>query len=94
MTLKELNNILGDQIRKIQNNEPNARMDAVLIVSIAKQIINNADVIMRAEKLRSEGVLLDSHMEELITGTKQNLLLEGEAIEAATNNQRWCYKSL
>lgn len=88
MTLKELNNILGDQIRKIQNNEPNARMDAVLIVSIAKQIINNADVIMRAERLRSEGVLLDSHMEELITGTKQNLLLEGEAIEAATNNQR------
>ena len=88
MTLKELNNILGDQIRKIQNNEPNARMDAVLIVSIAKQIINNADVIMRAERLRSEGVLLDSHMEELITGTKQNLLLEGEAIETATNNQR------
>lgn len=88
MTLKELNNVLGDQIRKIQNNEPNARMDAVLIVSIAKQIINNADVIMRAERLRSEGVLLDSHMEELITGTKQNLLLEGEAIEAATNNQR------
>lgn len=86
MTLKELNNILGDQIRKIQNNEPNARMDAVLIVSIAKQIINNADVIMRAERLRSEGVLLDSHMEELITGTKQNLLLEGEAIETATNN--------
>ena len=74
MTLKELNNVLGNQIRKIQNNEPNARMDAVLIVSIAKQIINNADVIMRAERLRSEGVLLDSHMEELITGTKQNLL--------------------
>ena len=86
MTLKELNNVLGNQIRKIQNNEPNARMDAVLIVSIAKQIINNADVIMRAERLRSEGVLLDSHMEELITGAKQNLLLEGEAIETATNN--------
>lgn len=88
MTLKELNNVLGNQIRKIQNNEPNARVDAVLIVSIAKQIINNADVIMRAERLRSEGILLDSHMEELITGTKQNLLLEGEALETATNNQK------
>ena len=88
MTLIELNEVLGEQIRKVVKNEPNARVDAVLIVSLAKQMINNADVIMRAEKLRSQGILMDSHMEELIVGTKEKFLLEGSVLNETTEGSK------
>lgn len=72
MTLIELQNKLGEQIDLITDeNAPmavkKARADvAMTISSLAKQMINNADVILRTEKLISEGKLKDSTIEKLV----------------------------
>ena len=72
MTLVELQDVLGDQIRLITDQEipyeerkKHAEMSAV-VSSLAKQMINNADVILREEKLVSEGKLVDSHIRHLV----------------------------
>lgn len=63
MTLLELQKVLGERIeianqkdvdeetRKVNNDTSH------VIASLAKQMINNADVVLRAEKLVSEGKL-------------------------------------
>ena len=72
MTLLELQNKLGEQIELISDkNLPMSTRKslaetAMTISSLAKQMINNADVVLRTEKLISEGKLKDSSIEKLV----------------------------
>lgn len=72
MTLFELQKILGERI-KISNNESlsdeqrkkeNETSD--IVARLAKQMINNADVILRTDKLKAEGKLQDSTIEKVV----------------------------
>lgn len=63
MTLIELQKVLGERI-EIANSKDldmetrkNENDTSQVIASLAKQMINNADVVLRAEKLVSEGKL-------------------------------------
>ena len=65
MTLLELQNIFGERI-KIATDEtmkPQDRMKAneqsEIIARLAKQMINNADIVLRTNKLQDEGKLKD-----------------------------------
>lgn len=72
MTLIELQNKLGEQIDLLSDKDtpiPKKKAiadTAMTISSLAKQMINNADVILRTEKLISEGKLKDSTIEKLV----------------------------
>ena len=72
MTLMELQKILGERIRIVSNTEMSMderKKEAELsqtISSLAKQMINNADVVLRTEKLVAEGKLENSTIEKLI----------------------------
>lgn len=72
MTLTELQNKLGEQIDLLSDKEtPIHKKKAIadtsmVISSLAKQMINNADVILRTEKLIAEGKLKDSTIEKLV----------------------------
>lgn len=72
MTLTELQVILGERINKINDESlsPEERkMEADLsqtISSIAKQMINNADVVLRTDKLIAEGKLKKSRIEKMV----------------------------
>ena len=67
MTLMELQKILGERIRIVSNTEMSMderKKEAELsqtISSLAKQMINNADVVLRTEKLVAEGKLENSN---------------------------------
>ena len=74
MTLTELQEILGERIR-IANDDTRSLEDrkkeaeiSQTISSLAKQMINNADVVLRTDKLVSEGKLQDSNIEKLVGG--------------------------
>jgi len=74
MTLTELQEILGDRIR-IANDDTRSLEDrkkeaeiSQTISSLAKQMINNADVILRTDKLVAEGKLQQSNIEKLVHG--------------------------
>jgi hypothetical protein len=74
MTLLELQKILGERIR-IANDSELSLEDrkkeneiSQTISSLAKQMINNADVVLRTDKLVSEGKLQDSNIEKLVGG--------------------------
>lgn len=72
MTLYELQKILGERIeitndmamseqqRKVENEKSD------MIARLAKQMINNADVILRTDKLISEGKLKESIITEVV----------------------------
>lgn len=68
----ELQEILGERIRIVSNTEMSMderKKEAELsqtISSLAKQMINNADVVLRTEKLVAEGKLENSNIEKLI----------------------------
>ena len=72
MTLLELQKILGERIAlandKTLSPEERKREAEIsqTISSLAKQMINNADVVLRADKLVAEGTLNKSHIEKLI----------------------------
>lgn len=72
MTLIELQNKLGEQIELLTDKDtPHAAKKALADVaqtvsSLAKQMINNADVVLRTEKLISEGKLKDSAIGKMI----------------------------
>lgn len=72
MTLLELQKILGERIElandKSLSPEERKREAEIsqTISSLAKQMINNADVVLRADKLVAEGALSKSHIEKLI----------------------------
>jgi hypothetical protein len=74
MTLIELQKILGERILIATNKD----MDIVkrkeetelsqTISSLAKQMINNADIVLRTNKLVAEGRLKESAIEKLVGG--------------------------
>lgn len=72
MTLVELQAKLGEQIDLLSDkNTPyqakkNLADIAQTVSSLAKQMINNADVILRTEKLIAEGKLRDSTIETMV----------------------------
>lgn len=72
MTLMELQNILGERVLMMNNTEMSIeerKKEAEIsqtISSLAKQMINNADVVLRTEKLVAEGKLQNSSIERLI----------------------------
>ena len=72
MTLIELQKILGERIALANDKTltPEERKKEAeisqTISSLAKQMINNADVVLRADKLVAEGVLVESHIAKLI----------------------------
>lgn len=72
MTLIELQDILGRRIEIATNNdltlEERQKETEIsqTISSLAKQMINNADIVLRAEKLVHEGKLRGSNIEKMI----------------------------
>lgn len=69
MKLTELQDILGKELKEISDSdritqEQASKADA--IARLAKQMINNSDVVLRADKLIDEGKLKNSHIKELI----------------------------
>lgn len=72
MTLLELQNILGERIRIAIDPDMSAeerKKEAEIsqtIASLAKQMINNADIVLRTDKLVSEGKLQNSHIEKMV----------------------------
>lgn len=79
MTLLELQDILGERIRIAIN--PNLSVEerkeetgiSQAIASLAKQMINNADIVLRTDKLVSEGKLQNSHIEKMVDNEKTSL---------------------
>lgn len=73
MTLIELQDILGRRIEIATNNdltlEERQKETEIsqTISSLAKQMINNADIVLRAEKLVYEGKLSGSNIEKMIS---------------------------
>ena len=72
MTLYELQKVLGERI-EITNDlamsdeerkKENEKSD--MIARLAKQMINNADVILRTDKLISEGKLKERTIEKVV----------------------------
>lgn len=61
MTLLELQKVLGERIKIANSKDVDAETrkteneTSQVIASLAKQMINNADVVLRAEKLVAEG---------------------------------------
>lgn len=72
MTLIELQKILGERIEiamdktlSIEERAKEAEISQV-ISSLAKQMINNADVVLRSDKLVAEGKLHNSNIQKLV----------------------------
>lgn len=78
MTLIELQKILGERIRIAQDKslsiEERVRETELsqTISSLAKQMINNADVVLRTDKLVVEGKLQNSNIQKLVGDYEQN----------------------
>lgn len=72
MTLIELQKILGERIEIAMNKdmplEERAKEAEIsqVISSLAKQMINNADVVLRSDKLVAEGKLVNSNIQKLV----------------------------
>lgn len=72
MTLVELQEKLGEQINLLTDTSvPFANRKAyadvaATVSSLAKQMINNADVVLRTEKLIADGKLSDSNIKGMI----------------------------
>jgi hypothetical protein len=76
MTLIELQNKLGEQIEALTNPEASnetkkeAAEIASVISSLAKQMINNADIVLRRDKMISEGKMKNSAINSMIGDEK------------------------
>lgn len=72
MKLVELQDKLGEQIELLTDkNTPyqakkNLADIAMTVSSLAKQMINNADVVLRTEKLVAEGKLKESAIRDMV----------------------------
>lgn len=72
MKLVELQDKLGEQIELLTDKntsyqeKKNLADIAQTVSSLAKQMINNADVVLRTEKLVAEGKLKESAIETLV----------------------------
>ena len=78
MTLMELQAILGDRIRiamdkdlPIEERVKEAEISQTNS-SLAKQMINNADVVLRSDKLVAEGKLINSNIQKLVGNSDGN----------------------
>lgn len=77
MTLVELQAKLGEQINlitdaKTPHDAKRKLADiAMTVSSLAKQMINNADVVLRAEKLIAEGRLKQSSIIKMINNGQE-----------------------
>lgn len=72
MTLLELQDILGERIR-LATDEDMKPMDRLkaneqseIIARLAKQMINNADVVLRTNKLQEEGKLKNTAISKMV----------------------------
>ena len=78
MTLRELQAVLGERIRIAMNKDMplDERVKETeisqTISSLAKQMVNNADVVLRAEKLIFEGRLRNTNIEAMIGRLEPN----------------------
>lgn len=75
MTLVELQKVLGDRIKITLNTEltPEERQteneQSALIMNLAKQMINNGDLILRTEKLMAQSKCLKNSISmKLVNG--------------------------
>lgn len=72
MTLLELQNILGERIKIAMDEtmKPQDRMreneQSEIIARLAKQMINNADVVLRTNKLQDEGKVRNSQISKMV----------------------------
>ena len=72
MTLLELQKILGERINIAmdENMKPQDRLKAnqqsEIISKLAKQMINNADVVLRTNKLQDEGKVKNSQIIKMV----------------------------
>lgn len=72
MTLVELQKVLGDRVTiALDSNfteEESAKENekSEIIARMAKQMINNADIILRTDKLRAEGKLTNSAITKIV----------------------------
>jgi len=68
MKLTELQNILGEEINKVRqsDSDDDTIKRAHIVALLAKQVINNADVIIRFDKMKAVQPELRSRIEELI----------------------------
>lgn len=72
MTLTELQDVLGERIKILTDESlsPEQRKQETeisqTISSLAKQMINNADVVLRTDKLIAEGSLKNSYIEKMV----------------------------
>jgi hypothetical protein len=72
MTLTELQKILGERVALLNDvamgeEERKKEMEkSDMIARLAKQMINNADVILRTDKLVAEGKLKQSTIEKVV----------------------------
>lgn len=79
MTLLELQDILGERIKiaidpdmTVEERKKETEISQT-IASLAKQMINNADIVLRTDKLVSEGKLQNSHIEKMVENEKASL---------------------
>ena len=79
MTLLELQDILGERIKiaidpdmTVEDRKKETEISQT-IASLAKQMINNADIVLRTDKLVSEGKLQNSHIEKMVDNEKTSL---------------------
>lgn len=78
MTLVELHNVLCERIKIAKNRDMPIEERAkeaeisMTISSLAKQVINNADVVLRADKLAAEGKLINSNIQKLVGRFEDN----------------------
>lgn len=72
MTLVELQEKLGEQINLLTDNDISCEEKkeiinvAQTVSSLAKQMINNADVVLRTEKLARDVLLKDSTIQRMV----------------------------
>ena len=72
MTLVELQQILGSRIDVAMDSSLSEEVTAKenekseVIARMAKQMINNADIILRTDKLRAEGKLTNSAITKIV----------------------------
>jgi hypothetical protein len=68
MKLTELQSVLGDEITKVRESNGDIQVirGANTVALLAKQVINNADIIIRFDKLKATQPELSSRIEELI----------------------------
>lgn len=72
MTLIELQEILGGRITVAMNHELTEEQRSVenekseIVARLAKQMINNADIVLRTDKLRAEGKLTNSAISKIV----------------------------